>query len=53
MEALDIVKDIGPSLGAGPVLPPIDSLTLEHAEEALYRALSAALPTALMLQTRL
>jgi hypothetical protein len=47
--ALDIVKDIRSGLGSGPVLLPVHSFPLKHAKKLSAAALSAQLPTALML----
>jgi hypothetical protein len=33
--ALDVVEDISPGLGSGPVLLPVHPFPLKHAEEAL------------------
>jgi len=52
MKLLDVVEDIYAGLGTSQVLTPIHTLALEHAEEACAVALSAQLPTALMLQMR-
>lgn len=39
MKPLDVIKDIGPGLDPGPVLPPVAALPFQQSEEALHRGI--------------
>ena len=45
----DVVEDISPGLGSGPVLLPVHAFPLSTPKKLSAAALSAQLPTALML----